>query len=130
MWRARWPAGSVDRRHRTGLGRGTIADGRDLAGRDAGTRPQELLEMHDVVGLDDQVRRVLREGQPVAVDLDVLRLAVEERRRAASSVRTVCGSVRLLDVEEHAAGESTQAGGLEFVLHISAIIERKPDAAP
>ena len=86
-------------------GRGRlVADGRDLAGRHRCPGPEERLEMRDVVRLDDEVRRVLRERQPVAVDLDVLRCPVEERRRAPFAVRAILGRVRLLDVEEHPEG--------------------------
>ena len=45
---------------------------------------------------------MLRKRKPVAVDLDVLRVAVEERGRAPLAQRTVLRFVPLLDVEEHA----------------------------
>jgi hypothetical protein len=36
------------------------------------------MQVGDVIGLDDEIGRVLREGQPITEDLDVLRLTVEE----------------------------------------------------
>ncbi len=56
-----------------------VADGRDLAGCQRCPWLQERLEVCDVVGLDDEIRCVLRKRQPEAVDLDVLRPAVEQR---------------------------------------------------
>jgi len=55
-----------------------VTDGCDLAGRDADPRVQKGVEVIDVVGLDDKVRRVLGEGEPVAHDLDRVGVAVEE----------------------------------------------------
>lgn len=63
--------GLLGERHRP------IADRRDVAGRDACPGPQERVKVTDVVSLDDEVGRVLREGKPIAVDLDVLGLAIE-----------------------------------------------------
>ena len=83
---------------------GLVADGRDLARRHRRPWAEELLEMRDVVRLDHEIRRVLRERQPIAVDLDVLRCAIEERRRAPFAVRAILGRVCLLDVEEHPEG--------------------------
>jgi len=80
-----------------------VADGRDLAGRHRCPRLEERLEVGDVVGLDDEECRVLRKRKPVTVDLNVLHGAVEKRSRASLAIRTVLRSVRLLDVEQHAA---------------------------
>src|SRR5215207_3478333 len=62
------------------------------------------MQVLDVVGLDDQERRVLWEREPVADEPDVRRLAVEEGRRAALSVRAVVGLMALRDVEQHRPG--------------------------
>src|SRR5687767_14514061 len=59
------------------------------------------MQVGDVIGLDDEIGRVLGERQPVTEDLDVLRLTVEERGRPTLSVRTIAGCVRLRDMEEH-----------------------------
>ena len=61
-----------------GRGDWLVADGRDVAGCYKRPRQQEGMQMRDVIGLDDEIGRVLREGQPITEDLDVLRLAVEE----------------------------------------------------
>src|SRR6185503_9830425 len=92
---------SVANRHLARDWGGLVADGRDLARRHRRPWAEELLEMSDVVRLDHEIRRVLRERQPIAVDLDVLRFAVEERFRSPFAVRAIVRRVRLLDVEEH-----------------------------
>jgi len=78
-----------------------VADGRDVAGRDLGPGQQEGMQVGDVIGLDDEIGRVVREGQPITEDLDVLRLTVEEGFRASLSVWAIVGCVRLRDMEEH-----------------------------
>src|SRR5262245_17677422 len=85
----------------TGVGHGLVAHWRDLGNSHACPRLQELLEVGDVVGLDDEVERVLWKGQPETVDLHVFGLTVEERARPALPHRTVLRCVRLLDVKEH-----------------------------
>jgi len=101
--RVRWCRELERQRCLAGVWHRLVADGRDLAGRHPRPRLEELLEMGDVVGLDDEECRVLRKRKPVTADLNVLHVAVEKRGRAPLAIRTVLRSVRLLDVEQHAA---------------------------
>ena len=59
------------------------------------------MKVRDVVGFDNQICGVLWKGEPIAMDLDVRRVTVEERLGASLAVGTVLWRVRLLDVEEH-----------------------------
>src|SRR5689334_19540571 len=80
---------------------GMITHRCDLARRDARSWLQEHVELIYVVGLDHEVRRVLRVREPEADDLDWRRRLPEARRRATVPVRAVLRRDGRLDVDQH-----------------------------
>ena len=58
-------------------GRWFVRNRRDFRDTDANTRPEESMDVGDVVGFDDEERGVLRKCQPVSEDLDSRRGLVE-----------------------------------------------------